>query len=131
MNKINIITYPDYLFSDCFKILLIHPSTFIKDTLQKDYLSQLDTDVNIYYCENKTLDHPQIDWLLNAFSQCDLCIFDIDNSSQEARNLAAYFLAKPKTYWLTNVDKPVYNHISNNRVFNLDFLNGGYFGKTQ
>ena len=31
-------------------------------------------------------------------------------------------IAKNKTYWLTNSQDSVYNSLSNNKVYNLDFL---------
>jgi hypothetical protein len=39
-----------------------------------------------------------------------------------ARDLLSYMIAKNKTYWLTNSQDSVYNSLSSNRVYNLDFL---------
>jgi hypothetical protein len=128
--KINIITPPDKIFSDCLNILLIHPSAEIQEELQKSYLTITEKDINLYQFEKNVYSPEDIDWLLSIFNFCDICIFNLDTSSPSVRQLAGYFISKPKTYWLTNGDASVYNHISNNRVYNLDFLNGGYFVKT-
>jgi len=60
--------------------------------------------------------------LLNVFKMCDLALIDVDNTSPWARDLLSYMIAKPKTYWLTNSQDSVYNSLSNNRVYNLNFL---------
>ena len=67
--------------------------------------------------------------MLTVFNVCNLCIIDLDNSSPQVRMLSSYFIAKPKTYWLTNGEDVVYTHISNNRIYDLDFMSqlGGYF----
>ena len=129
--KINIITPPDKIFSDCKSILLLHPSKEILDSLQEEFLLTLDEDINIYNYDKNVYSPEDIDWLLSVFHYCSICILNLDRMDPTTRSLASYFIAKPKTYWLTNSDQPVYNHISNSRVYNLDFLNGGYFGKTQ
>ena len=128
MNKINIITPPDKIFSDCLNILLIHPSESIKNELQ-NILENYENSCNIYVYENKTYDPNEIDWLLTVFNVCNLCIIDLDNSSPQVRMLSSYLIAKPKTYWLTNGEDVVYTHISNNRIYDLDFMSqlGGYF----
>jgi hypothetical protein len=128
LNKINIITPPDKIFSDCLNILLIHPSESIKNELQ-NILANYENSCNIYVYENKTYDPNEIDWLLTVFNVCNLCIIDLDNSSPQVRMLSSYLIAKPKTYWLTNGEDVVYTHISNNRIYDLDFMSqlGGYF----
>jgi hypothetical protein len=131
VNKINIITPPDKIFSDCFSILLIHPGNEILNSLQNDFLSSIEENINVYNYDRQVYSPEDIDWLLSVFHYVDICIFNMDNACTNTRQLASYFIAKPKTYWLTNGDASLYNHISNNRIFNLEFLNGGYFGKTQ
>ena len=69
-----------------------------------------------------------MEWLLDVFHFVDTVVLDCDNSTKQIRALLSYMISYPKTFWLTNGDSPVYNHISNNRVYNFDFLiNGGYF----
>lgn len=128
--KINIITAPDKIFSDCTSILLVHPSKEMLDNLQATFLSATEESINIYHYDKNVYSPEDMDWLLSVFHYSNICILNLDNMDPTTRMLAGYFIAKPKTYWLTNGDQPVYNHISNSRVYNLDFLNGGYFGKT-
>ena len=128
--KINIITSPDKIFSDCKSILLIHPGAQILEELQTNYLTSIDESINIYHYDKNIYSPEDIDWLLSVFHYSTYCIINLDNADPTTRTMSSYFIAKPKTYWLTNSQDSVYTHISNNRVYNLDFLNGEYLGKT-
>lgn len=130
MTKINIITYPDKIFSDVLTIVLIHPSTDIKNEVQT-ILSNSDLACNVYVYDENKFDPSHVDWLLSIFHQSNICILDLDNCSTHIHALSSYLIAKPKTFWLTNGSDLVYNHISNNRIFDLDFMTqlGGYFEK--
>lgn len=131
MTKINIITPPDNLFNNNFTLLLIGTRASLLTEMQNDILPKLECDLNIYYYDKSAYNKNEIDWLLSAFKMSDLVIYDIDNCSVEVRNLSSYFIAESKTYWLTNDINPVYNHISTNRIYNLQFLleDGGKIGK--
>lgn len=122
MKKINIVTPPDVLFNDSLQLLLIYPSKILQDELQDKFLSTTPVDVNIYVYDKPVHTKDEVDWLLNVFKQCDITIVDVDNSSPWARDLASFMIAKSKTYWLTNSQDSVYNSLSNNRVYDLDFL---------
>ena len=122
MNKINIVTAPDMLFNDSLQLLLVYPSKQIQDELQNNFLTNIEVDVNIYVYDKPVYDKKEVEWLLNVFKQCDTTIVDIDNTSPWARDLLSYMIAKNKTYWLTNSQDSVYNSLSNNKVYNLDFL---------
>lgn len=122
MSNINIITYPDKLFNDSTQILLISPSKIIQEELQNKYLNFVDDDVNIYYYNSAEYAADEIDWLLTVFHMCAIVIIDVDNAQPHVRDLLSYFVAKSKTYWLTNAENTVYTHISNRRVYTLDFL---------
>jgi len=130
MNDINLITYPDKLFSDNLTLLIINPSNDLKNDLQKDFLASAECNINLYMFEYLDPDQSQIDWLLSVFHKSNITIIDVDRVGSKLKDLSSYFIAKPKTYWLTNADNLVYNHISNKRIYNLDFLSsiGGYFG---
>jgi hypothetical protein len=110
------------LFNDSFQLLLIYPSKQLQDELQNNFLSNTDIDVNIYVYDKPVYDKNEIEWLLSVFKQCDTAIVDVDNTSFWARDLLSYMIAKNKTYWLTNSQDSVYNSLSNNKVYNLDFL---------
>lgn len=116
MNKINLITAPDKLYNEAFSILLIYPNDYIKSELQS-IVQQIDIAINIYLYE----DH-NVDWLLDIGSSCDYIIIDVDNCTTTVRDLCSFFIAKPKTYWLTQSENIVYNKLSVNRIYDLNFI---------
>jgi hypothetical protein len=121
ISKVNLITYPDQIFSDTFKILFLSKNQSLKDELQS-YIANSNLDTDIYLMEDRALDNKQIDWLFNTFNMSNICVLDLDSANTQIRQLASYFIAKPKTYYLTNEVDSLYNHISNRQVYNLDFL---------
>jgi hypothetical protein len=122
LNKINIITPPDILFNDGYQMLLVYPTTQLQQELQDTFLSSTKTDVNVYYFDQPNYTTHDVEWLLNIFKMSETIIVDVDNTPPWARDLLSYMIAKTKTYWLTNSQDSVYNSLSNNRVYNLDFL---------
>ncbi len=122
MKKINIVTPPDILFNDSFQLLIIYPSKQLQDELQNNFLANTDIDINVYIYDKPIQTKKEVEWLLSVFKQCDIVIVDVDNASTWARDLLSYMIAKPKTYWLTNSQDSVYNSLSNNKVYNLEFL---------
>jgi hypothetical protein len=128
-NQIKIITAPDILFNDSIQILLVSPSKNLQKELQDKFLSTVDDDVNVYYYNEDEYDKENIKWLLSVFKMSDITIIDLDNCPSTIKELASYMIGKNKTYWLTNAQETVYNHISENRVYTLDFMStiGGNF----
>ena len=122
MKKINIVTAPDMLFNDSLQLLLVYPSKQIQDELQDKFLTNTNTDVNIYVYDKPVYDKDEVKWLLSVFKQCDIAIVNVDNTSPWVRDLSSYMIGKNKTYWLTNSQDSVYNSLSNNKVYNLEFL---------
>jgi|TARA_B110000977_G_scaffold187180_1_gene254018 hypothetical protein len=100
----------------------VHPSEQLQNDLQDTFLAKTNADVNLYVYNKSVKVTEEVEWLLSIFKQCDVAILDIDNSTAWVRDLASYMIAKNKTYWLTNGHDSVYNSLSNNRVYNLDFL---------
>ena len=122
MKKINIVTPPDLLFNDSFQLLLVYPSKQLQEELQNNFLSSANLDINLYVYDKPIYDKKEVEWLLSVFNQCDIAIIDIDNASSWTRDLASYMISKNKTYWLTNSQDSVYNSLSSNRVYDLNFL---------
>lgn len=110
------------LFNDSLQLLLVYPSKQLQNELQDKFLANTDTDVNVYVYDKSVYDKDEVKWLLSVFKQCDVAIVDVDNISSWVRDLLGYMIGKNKTYWLTNGQDSVYNSLSNNRVYNLDFL---------
>ena len=122
MNKINLITPPDILHNDSYQMLVMYPSKDTQKYLQYEFLGKTDFPINLYYYDKEKYNKEEIDWLLNAFNLCNVVIIDVDNVQPFIKDLLSYFIAKSKTYWLTNSQETVYNHISKNKVYTLDFL---------
>tara|TARA_B100002019_G_C21033536_1_gene480830 strand:- start:199 stop:600 length:402 start_codon:yes stop_codon:yes gene_type:complete len=132
MSDVVLITPPDRLYTQEKSILLIHPSFNLKEEFQNILLNvNQPTHVYLYDLEKNHENY----WLIDVFNHVDIVIFDIDNSSPEVRSIAGYFLAKDKTFWLTNSGESMYNTISKNQIFTLDFLKhklgGGLENETQ
>jgi hypothetical protein len=110
------------LFNDSLQLLLVYPGKQLQDELQNKFLANSNVDINIYVYDKPVYDKKEIEWVLSVFKQSDVTIIDVDNTSSWARDLLSYMIAKNKTYWLTNSQDSVYNSLSNNKVYNLDFL---------
>ena len=130
MKNINIITPPDKLFNDAVQMLLIYPTTDLKNAIQ-DNLVDIEDDINIYIYDKENYSTEDIDWLLTIFKMSDIAIIDVDNVQSHARDLLGYMIAKPKTFWLTKGENRVYNKLSNNKIKDFTFLSklGGNFEK--
>lgn len=116
MKAINVITPPDILRHRSYKILLLFPNQEIQSQLQEQ-IGEWDHPIDIYMYEGEALD-----WNLNVFEMCDVCIINFDDCDPQTRDLMSYLISFPKTYWLTRAENIVYNKLSLNRVYNLDFI---------
>ena len=130
MKNINIITPPDKLFNDAVQVLLVYPTTDLKNAIQ-DKLVDIEDDINIYVYDKENYSTEDIDWLLTIFKMSDIAIIDVDNVQSHTRDLLSYMIAKPKTFWLTKGENRVYNKLSNNKIKDFEFLSklGGNFEK--
>lgn len=131
MSDITLITPPDYIYNDSYSFLLIYPNSEIK-TQFNNLIANIKGYINVYLYEQpeQATQHP--DWLLGIAKQVDCIILDIDNCPSDVQQLTSYFIANPKTYWLTNGEHLYYNKLSNKRIYNLEGLldsNGGNFEK--
>ena len=116
MKAINVITAPDIIRHRSYKILLLYPNTDIQTQLQEQ-IGDWDYPIDIYMYDGEALD-----WLLNVFEMCDVCVINFDDCDTLTRDLMSYLISFPKTYWLTKAENIVYNKLSLNRVYNLDFI---------
>jgi hypothetical protein len=110
------------IFNDGYQLLLVYPNKHLQNQLQDTFLNNTQLGVNVYYYNKPNYAKQDAEWLINIFKMCDTAIVDVDNTAPWARDLLSYMIAKPKTYWLTNSQDSVYNSLSNNKVYNLDFL---------
>jgi hypothetical protein len=119
MSDIKLVTPPDRLYTQEYSFLLIYPSSIIKEQFQ-NLIAQSNLNFHVYLYDLDT--DQEYEWLLDTFNHVDTVILDIDNCKPIVRSLSSYFISRDKTYWLTNGESPVYNIISKNRIYNLDFL---------
>jgi hypothetical protein len=131
LNKIKIITSPDRIYDTSSDILLINPSQERLAQFQEEFLATTHISCNVYLYDKKTYSPNDFEWLLSVFRSSKLTILDLDNLAPHLQEYIAYFIAQPTTFWLTNIDKPVYNHISKNKIYSFEFLQtlGGNFEK--
>lgn len=123
MTTINLITAPDKLFNDGYSFLLLYPSDAMMNDLQDIIFNKTDQDINVYVYSDKEYIPSNVDWMLSVFQSVDTVIIDLDNCESFIRDIIALLIAKPKTYWLTKGDNRMYNHISKNKIYTLDYIN--------
>jgi hypothetical protein len=119
MSDVTVITPPDKLFDQATKILLITPGVEIRKTVG-DILANTPRAVNIFLYEEEHGLH--VEWVLDILAECNICIIDVDNSSEMIKKFASLIIANPKTFYLTNDSVTPYNLISANRVYDMHWL---------
>tara|TARA_B110000503_G_C7093880_1_gene390647 strand:+ start:687 stop:1058 length:372 start_codon:yes stop_codon:yes gene_type:complete len=117
MSNVTVITPPDFLLNDVLSILLIEPSTILKQEMNTK-LSELPQEVNLYYYNEEN-----IDWLLKTVKIADIVIIDLDSCSPMTKNFSSYIISQSNTFYLTNDSISPYNLISKNRIYDLSWLN--------
>lgn len=129
--KINLVTAPDVLHNLHASFFLLYPSDDTKHQFQ-NLIDKFEESINVYLYDHAD-DDPAFRWILEVLHKCDYVIVDIDNFPSLHRDLIAYLIAHNNVYWLTKSEHEVYNTLSNNRIYNLDWLyeyiNGDYFEK--
>jgi hypothetical protein len=122
LKKVNIVTYPDQLYDDNYEILLLYPSQTVLSDIQSNFLAKYEDDVNLYLYDKQDYVKEEMNWLLTTLKCVNTVIVDVDNAAPFFREMLSFVISKNKTYWLTNAEHPVYNHISKCRIYDLDFL---------
>jgi len=129
--KINLITAPDVLHNLHLNFFLLYPSDDTKSQFQ-NLIENFNESVNVYLYDHDDQDSA-IRWMLEVLPKCNYVIVDIDNFPPSHRDLVSYLIAHNNVYWLTRSENEVYNTLSNNRIYNLDWLyeyiNGDSFEK--
>lgn len=121
MSHVRIITPPDKMYTNNLKFLLIYPSQIVKENFQNIILN-FNEDFDVYLYEIQSKEEHDVDWLLSLCYMCNYVILDIDNSPSHIRDLTSFIIANTNTYWLTSSNDNLYNTLSKNRIFDLDFL---------
>ena len=107
MPQIKVITPPDLLHNSDPSILLIYPSSALKEEFQNT-VQHWDLSFNLYIYSPQANDH-NLDWLLSLVKMCD----------------------QTNTLWLTNAVETVYNKLSINRIYDLQQLTEGVLSAKQ
>ena len=118
LGKITLISPPDRLYNMNVSYLLISPSTHVKQQFQTILRTGFD-DVNVFIYEQ---DETEVSWMLSTAFQVDVIIIDVDNCSATTRQFISFILAQPNSYYITSNEGIPYDLISNNRIYNLDWL---------
>jgi hypothetical protein len=129
-NSILLITPPDKIHNQNKNILLVHPSSYIKNSTQ-EFLAESDEGFNVYIYEPQSEEEYNLDWLLDVARFAEIAIIDLDNCDPQTKQIASYLVSLPNVFWLTSSEQNCYNRLSVNRIYDLDILNqiGGNFEK--
>lgn len=113
MNKILLISPPDYYHGQIKKALLVNPNAGEKQAVQ-DWLRDNDEEIAVYIYDNNS----DLDWLINTINSVDSAYFNIDNSTDISYHYISYLIANPKvTYKSLVMD---YSPINRDKVYNID-----------
>ena len=118
MSKISVITPPDKLYNKAYSFVLIFPNEEIKLQLQ-NLIQDWNEPVNVYLYEPES---PE--WLIDVVQGADTVILNIDEADAQIRELTSYLISLQNVFWLTKGENSVYNKLSVNRIYNLDYLGG-------
>lgn len=115
--KFNIITEPDFLHNDSKSIMLVNLQSEHR-TWFNDWLKNNDQHVNIYIGSEQNTG-----WNFNVADLADVIIINLDDMPAPLCFFAGIFVRRPKTYYFTNGYINDWKSISNNRIFDFNFLN--------
>jgi hypothetical protein len=98
MNKITLITPPDFFDNDSLSLVFVNISEEEQDAATR-WLSESTSDqpINIYFYQGE----PNVDWLLFAVNRADGVYVNADGDSHITRWLASFLLSKHNTWYRT------------------------------
>lgn len=124
MNKITLITPPDYFENSNPSILLIGLNEEQQDQITV-CLGNTDVspDLNVYYYQ----DEDNLEWLLYALARAGAIFVNGDCENFTVKNLLSYILSRPNVYWTTKDEdiKKLFSYINGHYVNTIeDFFKG-------
>lgn len=124
MNKITLITPPDYFENSNPSILLIGLNEEQQDQITV-CLGNTDVspDLNVYYYQ----DEDNLEWLLYALARSGAIFVNGDCANFTVQNLLSYILSRPNVYWTTKDEdiKKLFGYINGHYVNTIeDFFKG-------
>lgn len=115
MNKITLITPPDYYENSNPSILLIGFDDSQQDE-SSEWLAKNDfeADLNLYYYQGED----SIEWLLYALARSNCTFVNADCDYSKVQNLLSYILSRPNVWYTTKDEelRQVFNHINGHYV---------------
>lgn len=117
--KVTLITPPDILPNRTQSILLITPTSDIKDFLD-NYLKTFNANIHVYLYTPTDVD---IKWLLTVAVRAEAVILDCDNVPDDASHFLSYIISMPNTYYRITNPKVDYSVINPNRFYDFPNLN--------
>ena len=124
MNKITLITPPDYFENSNPSILLIG-----LDETQQDQITvclrdnDLAPQINLYYYQ----DEENLEWLLYALARSQAIFINADCTNFIVKNMLSYILSRPNVYWSTQDEdlRKLFGYINGHYVNTIeDFFKG-------
>lgn len=113
MNKVLIVTYPDYYHDKSKKFLLVN-TTAEERTAVNDWLLVNPIGITLYLYNNE--DH--IEWLLNVANQVNTVYINVDNTSDISYHYISYLVSLTNTFW--NSREIDYSILNKGKVSNIN-----------
>lgn len=115
MTQIHIITAPDLLLNNNYKILMVYPDDQIKTDFNK-HVIQMDHDINLFLYESADI---KTDWLIQVANLVDGILLNADRMKED-RWLLGYLLSLNHTYYFTSDVNDPYVLLNKNRIFDCE-----------
>ena len=113
MNKVTLVTYPDYHHDKSKKALLIN-TTHIERVEVNAWLLDNDVEITVYMYNNDNC----IEWLLNVANQVNTVYINVDNTSDISYHYISYLVSLTNNVWnSTEID---YSIINKGKVSNIN-----------
>lgn len=112
MNKITLITPPDFYENSNFSVLFIGMSDDDQEMTSRWLAEKGDfPEVNFYFYQGES----NITWLLYAVNRADVILLNYDTDHAIINLMGSYILSKPNVYYTTNNEnlKALMLHINN------------------
>lgn len=117
-DSIKVITTPDIIFDDSYKLLAVNPFTDLKQSIENWAVDQ-DYPISIYYYST---DDDDIKWLLTTANICDTILLEVDNCTNDVSSFLSYLISLSTTYYRTTNLKQPWNLLNQNRFFDFPEL---------
>jgi len=113
VNKVTIITYPDYFHDQSNKVLIVNATADERNSIN-EFLLKYDIEITLYLYNN----NDQVEWLLNVANQVNNVYINVDNSNDMSYYYMSYLVSLTNTTW--NSHKIDYSIINKGKVSNIN-----------